>query len=96
MYDQTHQKQAEEALKKSEERFKQLAEAFPETIFEADIHGNFTYANQHGLNFFGYTQEDITAGVNVLNLILPDDRNKVLQRLQERILSTAPHKFVAT
>jgi diguanylate cyclase (GGDEF)-like protein/PAS domain S-box-containing protein len=81
----TLHKKAEEALKKSEEKFKQLAEAFPETIFEADMKGNITYANEHGLEHFGFTKEDIAGGVNIFDLISPDDRNLAQERIQNRI-----------
>lgn len=81
----TQRKQAEEALKKSEEKFKELAEVFPETIFEADMKGYVTYANEHGLKHFGFTNEDIAKGVNILDLISPDDRLLALERIQSRI-----------
>jgi PAS domain S-box-containing protein len=73
------------ALKKSEERFRQLAEVFPETIFEANIKGDITYSNKHGLECFGYTEADIASGVNILNLISPIDRNLALMRMQEKM-----------
>lgn len=74
-----------EALQASEERFKQLAEVFPETIFEADMKGNVTYANKHGLKQFGYTKEDLAKGVNIFNLVAPQDRNLALERIQNRL-----------
>ena len=74
----------EEALRKSEERFKQLAEVFPETIFEADIEGHVTYANKHSLEQFGYTDEDLANGLNIFNLVVPGDRDKVLRWIKEK------------
>jgi PAS domain S-box-containing protein len=74
-----------EALRESKERFKQLSEAFPETIFEADTKGRVTYANKNGLKRFGYTQEDVENGFNIFNLVAPDDLDKVLTRMKEKI-----------
>ena len=78
-------KDAEEALRKSEEKFKQLAEVFPETIFEANMKGDVTYANEHGLKQFGLTQEDIANGINIFDLVSPLDRNLAMERIQTRI-----------
>jgi len=83
--DITERKRAEAALRKSEERFKQLAEVFPETIFEANMKGDVTYANEHGLKHFGLTQEDIAKGVNIFDMVSPHDRNLTLERIQSRI-----------
>ena len=81
-------KMGEEKLRKSEERFKQLAEVFPETIFEADMTGYLTYANNYGLEHFGFTEEDITRGVNIFDFISPPDRKLALERIQGRIQGT--------
>ncbi|MBD3168962.1 MAG: PAS domain S-box protein [candidate division Zixibacteria bacterium] len=83
--DITAQKNAEDALRASEEKFKELSEMLPQTVFELDINGNFTYVNKHGLEFSGYTQEDIDAGLNVLELFEGDEKNTIASKLKESI-----------
>ena len=84
-WDQTERVRSERALFKSEERFRQLAETFPETIFETDRVGRVNYVNQHGLTTFGVTQTAVENGIEFVDLVLPEDRPKVLQKIQERI-----------
>ncbi len=80
----THQKEVEEALVRSEERFRQLAEVFPETIFEARLDGRLTYANEHAFGQYGMRVEDLEAGVNLMELVSEPDRAAVSQRIMER------------
>lgn len=82
-WDQTERVRAEQALYKSEERFRQLAEVFPETIFEADLNGIVTYANERGLQTFGYDRSAL-GHVRVLDLVAPEDRELLAARLRER------------
>jgi PAS domain S-box-containing protein len=83
--DITQQKEDEEALHRSEERFKQLAEVFPETIFEADLSGRIIYANAHGYEYFRVTDVIFEQGINLIDLVIPEERPVVLKRLQERV-----------
>jgi len=75
----------EEALRSSEERFRQLAEIFPETIFEADIHGRVTYANEHGAEKFGCPTARLEQGLSLDECVVPADRSRVLERTRERL-----------
>ncbi len=71
---------AEEAHQRSEERFRNLAELLPETIFEADTRGRLVYVNRAAFETFGYGAEDLTRGVTVLDVLVPEDRPRALER----------------
>ncbi len=60
---------AEANIKSSEERFRNLADFLPLSICETDTNGKVTFANQAALNVFGYSQEDVLAGVYVSDII---------------------------
>lgn len=81
--DITYRKQAEETLIRSGQRFKELADLLPQTVFEVDLEGNFLYANQAGLEVSGYTQDDIVAGLHVFQLIVPEDRQKLRENIEQ-------------
>ena len=73
----------EQALKESEERFRQLAEVFPETIFETDMKGIITYTNEHGIAQYGHNSEDYAAGLSVFDVVMPADHEKVRRQVQD-------------
>ena len=85
--DITERKRTENALIESQERFRHLAEIFPETIFEADLSARITYANEHGLRNYGVTQADLDKGLSIEALVAPEDRLMVQQRIRERLAS---------
>ncbi len=72
-------KQGEEALRESQERFQELAELLPETIFEMDASGNITFVNKNAFAYFGLSQEDFERGLNGYEMIAPEDRPRVLE-----------------
>ena len=74
--DITERKRFEKALQESEERFRDLANLLPETVFETDKKGRFTFLNQSSLERFGYSPEEITRGVNFLDVIAPEDHER--------------------
>ncbi len=76
-------KQAQEALQESKERFRELAELLPETIFEMDINDNLTFVNRKAFDHFGYTQQDFDQGLKGLELFHPDDRSRVMQNAKK-------------
>jgi PAS domain S-box-containing protein len=75
--------QAEEALRESEKRFRELAELLPETIFEIDVSGHITFVNRSALEYFKYTQQDVDQGLNGFEMFVPEDRQRVMENAQK-------------
>ena len=80
--DITEQKNAVCALKESETRFRELADQLPEIIFETDMEGNFTFANFNAFDVFGYTKEEFDKGLNVLQMVTDEDKERAMKNIQ--------------
>ena len=91
--DITRRKQAEKILRRSEERFRNLVEMFPEAIFETDADTNIIYANQRAFELFGYSNEDLAGGLKGLDLIIPEDRDRAKVNLAKRLKGENPGTF---
>ena len=70
--DITDRKQAEEALRESEERFKRIVENSHELISETDAQGKFVYFNPNVELTLGYSREELL-GTLASDLVHPDD-----------------------
>lgn len=81
---------AEKALRASEARFRELAELLPETVFEIDVQGRFTFVNRSGFETSGYTPEDIVGGLNALTLFVPEDRERVEENIRKKLTGQEP------
>ncbi len=72
--DVTEQARAQENIRKSHERYKELADALPQIVFEMDLQGNLTYVNRSAYTIMGVTDEDFDRGINAFDNIVPEDR----------------------
>ena len=75
--DITERKQVEEKLRETENKYRDLADSLPQVIFEVDLNGTLTYINHNAYVLFGYTQEEIAKGFNVLEAFIPEDKERV-------------------
>ena len=71
-------RQTENVLRRNGEKYRELDDLLPQTVFEIDIAGNLTFSTQHSLQSFGYTQEDFDKGLNAIELFDPVDRDRFL------------------
>ncbi len=76
--DITDRKKAEEAIRQSERRFRDLVELLPHFVFEVDPEGKFVFMNPSGLAASGYTNDDLQRGLTLSEIIAPRDRNRLL------------------
>jgi PAS domain S-box-containing protein len=75
------EKQRDNALKNAQDnefRYRELADMLPQSIYETDELGNFTYVNKAWYNTFGYTNEDLDEGLNLIETIISKSSNDLL------------------
>lgn len=86
--DVTERKLADEILKQSEEKYRELVETSGSIIMKADKNLNITFVNEYGLKFLGYTAEELI-GKNVIGTTIPeqDDTGKNLATMASDMLN---------
>lgn len=83
--DVTEQARAREKIRKSNERYKELADALPQMVFEIDMQGNITFLNRSGYALTGYTDQDYDRGLNAMEMVTPEERTRALDNLAEAL-----------
>jgi two-component system cell cycle sensor histidine kinase/response regulator CckA len=92
--DTTEQKTAEEALRESEAKYRDLVESANSIILRRDIEGRITFINEFAQSFFGYTEDEIL-GKNVVGTIVPEkdsDGSDLAQMVKD--IGLHPEKYV--
>ncbi|MFN8380700.1 MAG: PAS domain S-box protein [Anaerolineales bacterium] len=89
MNDITERKQAEEKLRSSEERHRNLIENINEAVVEVDEQGRYCYISPSYFYLSGYTPEE-ELGSSVIAHVHPDDLPALIQELERFTGSTLP------
>ncbi len=75
----TERKKIEQALRSSEQRYKQLVETATDLIFRTDAYGYFTYVNPVTVRTLGFNSEEDLLGRHFSNFAHPSFRQRLLQ-----------------
>ena len=83
--DISERKKAEEIVKKSEVRYRELANFLPEIVFETDLSGKITFFSQTAFEITGFTPEELEKGMNMLQFVVPEDRERAKENIRKRM-----------
>jgi two-component system cell cycle sensor histidine kinase/response regulator CckA len=86
--DETERRKADEAMRTSEERFRDLFENANDLIYTHDLHGNFTSLNRAGELITGYNRNE-AAGLKLQDVVAPEYVELGLQMIREKIAGGA-------
>ena len=95
----TERKQAEEALRESEERLKILFESAPDAIYLIDSEGRFVDFNRAALELVGYTREEVNRkSLMELGLLSPGQLSKAQTNLKKAVAGklSGPNEYTLT
>lgn len=80
--DATERTAAEEKLRKSEEKYRDLIEISPDAIYVVDANGICVLGNRAGAELAGVTQDELV-GMSIPDTHLPEERHLLQERLEK-------------
>lgn len=87
---------AEEKLRLSEERFKNILSRITDVVYEVDLTGKIIYVSPSVINVLGFTPEE-ALGTNIFQYIYPEDRpfvKKLLETVADRVEKYTEYRYV--
>src|SRR5438105_772788 len=90
--DITERKRAQEQVRETRERYRQLVENASDIIYRCDSHGNFTYVNPTVKKILGYTEEELI-GKHFTDLIAADQRELALAFYEVQFQTKTPNTY---
>jgi len=80
--DITERKIAEEALKESEEKYRQLVDRLPDMVFEIDNKGRVLFANSRAINLLGYSKTELEDNFDANRIVATEDAKRSRENMQ--------------
>ena len=80
--DITKRKHLEQALQRSERRFRELVELLPQNVFELDKNGTFTFMNRHGREDFGLPANASPEDFTVIDAVVPEEVDRAMKHFK--------------
>jgi PAS domain S-box-containing protein len=77
--DITKRRQLEQELRESEQKYRELVDFLPISLYEMDVQGNIISGNPEIFKTFGYVQDDLKRVLNAFQLISPEDLDRALK-----------------
>ena len=87
--DVTDRRRAEEALRESEERLRDITFSMADWVWEVDENGVYTYSSQKGFDLLGPSREDVI-GKTPFDFMPPDEAKRVAAMFSEIVANKAP------
>ncbi|MEN6507335.1 MAG: PAS domain S-box protein [Smithella sp.] len=81
LLDVTERKQAENALRESEELYTRLVDTIPDAVIRTDLNGHILFANDYAFQRGGYKWEEME-GRNILEFVPSEEHERVIQNLK--------------
>ena len=72
----TRKYRKERQARVADSRLREIADALPVVVYEADETGRVTFVNATAFDMFGYTKEEFEAGMSIFQLIAPADKER--------------------
>ncbi|HRN26371.1 MAG: PAS domain S-box protein [Ignavibacteriaceae bacterium] len=91
--DITQRKEADEARRTSDEKYKQIVEGTRAILFNVDLRGRIFYINETAAVLVGYKREDLIDKF-YLRFVHPDDRYFVNKSFKEQLVGLIPDRTI--
>jgi len=94
-HDVTERVQMEEALRKSEERYRTIMDEIHDDYYENDLAGNYTFVNDALCRSLGYTMEELI-GMNSRAIHTPEESQKIYEEYKKLYRTGQPIKAISS
>lgn len=85
-------REAEAALRKSEERYQDLVESANDVILAVDLQGYFTEFNRAGEQLSGYTRDELRQ-MNMRDVLTPESYKRAMSMIRQKLANNKPTRY---